>query len=161
MSAPITNILVAIDFSECSPTVLAQAVRLAGQTGARLHLGFIAHSSAFIVDTTYNRDIPEEFPEARKALADLQRLQSQLASDVSAEIHVRLSMSAHDGLLGLIMELKPDLVVLGSHGKGVLKRAILGSVCHQLALSSPVPVLIVPAPGREKLMSQPAPAKSL
>lgn len=159
MSTSTMNILVAIDFSECSTPALAQAIRLAGLTGARLHLGYVARSGAFIVDTTYSRNVPEEFPEARAALADLQRLQAQLAVGINSETHVRLSMSAQDGLLGLIMELKPDLVVVGSHGKGAFKRAILGSVCHHLALRSPVPVLIVPAPGREPHLNQPAPDK--
>ena len=157
MSTAPMNILVGIDFSECSNLVMSQAVKLVGQTGARLHLGYVAHSGEFIRDVTLRSNIPDDFPEAQKALVDLQRLQAQLGPDINTELHVRLSMSAQEGLLGLIMELKPDLVIVGSHGKGAFKRALLGSVCHQLSLNSPVPILIVPAPGREQLLNEPRP----
>jgi len=53
------------------------------------------------------------------------------------------------------MEVKPDFVVVGSHGKGILKRAFLGSVSGELARRSPVPVMIVPAPGLEQMLYQP------
>ena len=36
-----------------------------------------------------------------------------------------------------------DLVVMGSHGRGLLKRAVLGSVAHKLLGRCSVPVLIV------------------
>ena len=36
-----------------------------------------------------------------------------------------------------------DLVVVGSHGRTGLRRAVLGSVAEQLVRKSPVPVLVV------------------
>jgi nucleotide-binding universal stress UspA family protein len=38
-----------------------------------------------------------------------------------------------------------DLLVCGTHGRGFLGRALLGSVTQELVRNSPVPVLIVPA----------------
>jgi hypothetical protein len=61
------------------------------------------------------------------------------------------------GMLSLIKEIRPDLVVVCSHGKGLLKRALIGSVSSQLVQRSPVPVLVVPTPGREQVLNQPEP----
>lgn len=38
-----------------------------------------------------------------------------------------------------------DLVVMGSHGRGGLKRAILGSVADTVVRRAPCPVLVVPS----------------
>jgi nucleotide-binding universal stress UspA family protein len=160
MSTTWTNILVAIDFSDSSTPALAQAAALAALLGAQLHLSYVARSGAFIHDVTVGPDISEDFPEARQAYARLRDLQAQLSPGVDSQIHVRLSMSTQEGLLGLILELKPDLLILGSHGKGAFMRALLGSVSHQLLLQSPVPVLIVPAPGREQLLQAAPPSKA-
>lgn len=39
-----------------------------------------------------------------------------------------------------------DLVVVGSHGSGFLKRVLVGSVSHHLLHHGPCPVLVVPHP---------------
>jgi len=46
-------------------------------------------------------------------------------------------------ILNVVEETKPDLLVLGTHGRHGFKRAILGSVAEKLVRSSPVPVLTV------------------
>ncbi|HWE30225.1 MAG TPA: universal stress protein, partial [Polyangia bacterium] len=55
------------------------------------------------------------------------------------------------GLLEAVTQLLPQLLVVGSHGRHGIARALLGSVSESLARRSPVPVLIVPAPERETL----------
>ena len=42
-----------------------------------------------------------------------------------------------------IDELRPDLVVLGTHGRRGLRHAVLGSVAEKVVRLSPVPVLTV------------------
>ena len=48
-------------------------------------------------------------------------------------------------------ELKVDVIVVGSHGRGALSRILLGSVSEQVVRHAPCPVLVVrptPAPFR-------------
>lgn len=46
----------------------------------------------------------------------------------------------------LVDELGSDLVVVGTHGRRGLTRALLGSVAEAIIRTSPVPVLAVRAP---------------
>jgi nucleotide-binding universal stress UspA family protein len=150
------QILVGIDFSESSRLALLRAAELALRTSARLHLCHIACTDGLIADTNLGLNIPEDFPAARAARSDLQRMLAGLGAAIDGELHVRMSTSPLNGMMALIKELKPDLVMVGSHGKGVLKRALLGSLSAQLSQHSPVTVAIVPAPGREQLLHQTA-----
>lgn len=151
------HILVGTDFSESSTLAIQHAARMAQAMGARLHLAHIAKGEGFVADTNLGMNIPGDFPEAKEARASLQRLLLQLGAGVDGEVHVRLGSSPMVGMLSLIKDIKPDFVVVGSHGKGLLQRAFLGSVSNQLAGRSPVPVMIIPAPGREEALNQPEP----
>ena len=63
---------------------------------------------------------------------------------VKATFVQHTARSAHRGLLELIEEHKPDLVVVGSSSAGSLGRIALGSVNDALLHASPVPVAIAP-----------------
>ena len=150
------HILVGLDFSESSLMALAHALKLAERTGARLHLCHVVPRGGIAAPMNLGFNIPEEFPEAREARARLQRLHADLGAKVDAEVHLRMGEPVA-GILALIQELKPDLVVVCSHGKGRIRRALLGSVSSQLAQRSPVPVVLVPTPGRETALFAPEP----
>jgi nucleotide-binding universal stress UspA family protein len=45
-----------------------------------------------------------------------------------------------------------DLIVLTSHGRGGVRRWLLGSVAEKLVREAPVPVLLVPAVERGRVM---------
>ena len=47
-----------------------------------------------------------------------------------------------------------DLLVLTSHGRGGVRRWLLGSVAEKLVREAPVPVLLVPAPERGERMME-------
>lgn len=153
------HILVGIDFSDSSNLAVQHAARWAEACGGRLHLAHIAKGDGFVANTNLGMNIPSEFPEAKEARASLQRLLLQLGARIDGEVHVRLGVSPLEGMLSLIKEIKPDFVVVCSHGKGLLRRAMMGSVSNQLVQRSPVPVVVVPTPGREQILNQPEPPK--
>lgn len=153
---PIQHILVAIDFSESSELALAQARRLAERPNTRLHLCHIANGAGLDAPVSLGMSIPDDFPEAKEARTQLQHIQALLGSAIDTQIHLRMGEPVA-ALLTLIQELKPDILVVGSHGKGMLRRVLLGSVSSAMAQRSPIPVLVVPAPGREALLHAPEP----
>lgn len=148
--------MVCVDFSECSAAALGQASRIAELLRARLHLCHIAGDEGLVAATNLGLDVPNLFPAAKDARVRLQHELTRLGSSIEAEVHVRLGPPV-TGLLSLISEIRPMMVVVCSHGKGLFKQALLGSVSAELARRSPVPVLIVPAPGHESFV-QPEPA---
>lgn len=151
---PDQNILVAIDFSESSMLALSHACRLAERPGTRLLLCSIAPGVGIDAPVSLGMSIPDAFPGAREARARLQHLRAQLGSALDVQVYLRIGEPVAS-LLTLIQELKPDIFVVGSHGKGMLRRALLGSVSSAMAQRSPV---LVPAPGRETLLPAPEPA---
>jgi len=46
-----------------------------------------------------------------------------------------------------VSQWQPDLLVVGTHGKGLLDRMLLGSVTHRLLTDLPASLLVVPASG--------------
>ena len=96
---------------------------------------------------------PEEFPamhvyqeEAkRRAASKLDELVTQVKADLS-----NVSAKIADGsplheLLDYLKESRADLLVLGTHGHGVIASLLLGSVTEGMVRKSTVPTLIVPA----------------
>lgn len=153
MNNPALHILVGVDFSESSPIAVAHAVKLAERTQGRLHIAHIAPSNGVAAPVNLGMNIPDDFPEAKDARARLERVKATLGTSLDIELHVRIGTPV-EGLLTLVKELAPDLLVICSHGKNLLERTLLGSVSHRLVQVCPVPVLVVPAPGREALVSK-------
>lgn len=143
----IRHILVALDFNPISEHALDYAVDLAEKIGARvtvLHVYSLAVLMA--LDGEY---LPTADSAAHKA-ADAQRqLDAALAvfAGRKAEIQGVLRVGeAAEEVCAQAKELGADLVVVGTHGRGVLGRALLGSVAQSVLHASPVPVLTVRGP---------------
>lgn len=139
-------ILVPLDFSPVSKAVLAEAMRLARQTGARVVLTHVLLPPVNPVDF-YGVAIDQltTFATVAEAAANrrLQRLQKRLKGAVDI-------LPAETGrpatlILEQARRLKPGLIVLGSHGHGLMHDLILGSTAQAVLRRAPCPVLVVPS----------------
>jgi nucleotide-binding universal stress UspA family protein len=147
------TIVVALDFSDASGPVLEFAAKMAGVFGATLHLVHVVEP-----EPTYSAYgfTPEEFPaihvfqkEARsRAALALDEKRKTLSGDLKVETHL-LEGNPKNALLEFGMEIETDLMVLGSHGHGVVASMLLGSVAEGLVRKAEIPVLVVPAPHRK------------
>ena len=64
------------------------------------------------------------------------------ARGIEPRIEIREGDAAA-GILELARQEKPDLLVMGSHGKSGIRRLILGSVSQRVVTDAPCPVLVV------------------
>lgn len=144
------HILVGIDFSDSSAGAMYHAMALAEKLGAVLHLCHITPLNANLAaPTDLGLNVPAEFHDALEARRRLERIRAMIGPKINVELHLRMG-DAVRGMIELARELQPDMIVVGSHGFGAVMRLLLGSVSTQLIRTSPVPVLVVPAPGREE-----------
>lgn len=88
-------------------------------------------------------DLDEVRAEARRRV---ERLLAQWDIAVGA-IDVAIDASVPEGLRRIAADHDAELLVVGSHGHGALRAALLGSTSHALAGNAPCPVVVVPSPG--------------
>jgi nucleotide-binding universal stress UspA family protein len=161
MSANTKKIIVGTDFSDSSAVALYHAINLAERLKAQLHIAHITQAS-LTVPTDLGLNVPPELEEAKQARERLERMRTMIGGNLDVELHLRVGQPVTE-LLELVREIRPEMVVLGSHGRSAVMRMLLGSVSTELMRRSPVPVLVVPAPGREAELDaqpkvEPAPA---
>lgn len=143
------TILAALDFSDATPAVLEMASSLAKSYGAKLVLLHVVEPEPTY--TAYGFT-PDEFPaihlfqeEARKrATKKLEDTLSGVKATIpGAEVRLAEGSPLH-ALLDAGKEIEADIVVLGSHGHGVVASLLLGSVAEGMVRKAKIPTLVVP-----------------
>jgi len=139
----IKKILCAIDRSPSSLQAFGYALALARWQSARLNLlEVIEEAPPPGVNRAPTSDgVPNE---TRTTLErDLRRvLTARRASDVKVEISLRNGNVVQE-ILAQAKTSRPDLMVIGSHGRGGIQRLVLGSVAEKVLRLATCPVLTV------------------
>jgi len=131
------NILVPVDFSDCSDKALQYAIAFAKQFEANLTLLHVVQSYP-VTPEMYTVDM---LP-SRYGKEDLEALAHIVPESVQCKTVLR-SGTPHIEIVGLAKELSIDLLILSTHGRTGLARAIIGSTAEQVVRHSPCPVLVV------------------
>ncbi len=136
------RILLATDLSEQARKAAAEAVRLARRYGAQLH---VLH-----VDVIAQPGIEgfEHAPLAGHVGSFDQVALDAVGRDVGVSYRNTVTAIFRDtsearGILRYAAQKNIDLIVLGTHGRGAVAEAFMGSVAQRVARESPVSVLIV------------------
>jgi nucleotide-binding universal stress UspA family protein len=143
---PPTSILVPTDFSPQADQALDYACALAAKLGATVNLVSVvgipalgvpelgAAMTASVID-----DMVRDNQKSLEALADARRGQATIG-----QVLLRTG-DARDVIPAVAEEIGADLIVIGTHGRRGLSRALLGSVAEYVVRISRVPVLTVRA----------------
>lgn len=148
-SFPPQRILVPLDFSAQSREALTYAVQMAKQLSAQLvvvHIGPPIPTFAYplpeataLQTAQWTETLRDRQAAARQALDAEVRPWSE---GVGFELHFEEGEPT-DAIVRSADEFECTLVVMGSHGRTGLRRALLGSVAEKTARLARVPVLIV------------------
>ena len=141
-AARIGTVGVAYDGSPESHAAVDEAVAIASETGARLHVVSVVApiTLAWVGPATYP---PADVTDAtrRHRRAELDELLAGLPPELSAEGRLREGRPAAE----IVLESEAaDLFVMGSRGYGAMRRVVLGSVAGEVMRTAHCPVLVVP-----------------
>jgi nucleotide-binding universal stress UspA family protein len=75
---------------------------------------------------------------------ELQGLVHDTLGDVKVKLHLRSHTSIAEGIIAATSELGADLLVVGSHAHGVIRRALLGSIAEKVLRLATMPTILVP-----------------
>ena len=139
----IKKILCAIDRSPSSLQAFGYATALARWQGARLDLLEVIEEAPPPGGSRAPKD-DDVANGTRTALEhDLKRvLTSRRASDLKVKIFMRKGRVVQE-ILAQAKTSRPDLIVIGSHGRGGVQRLVLGSVAEKVLRLATCPVLTV------------------
>jgi nucleotide-binding universal stress UspA family protein len=147
------NVLVATDFSEPSSRALEYGRALARTFNASLHVVHVIDNvllqgmAGGVVPVNYG-DLLGELEEAGR-----RQLEATVAEDDRRELGAKpvlltFTDPAH-GIVTYATKEKIDLIVMGTHGRGVWSHLLMGSVAEKVVRMAPCPVLTVRHPERE------------
>ncbi len=142
-----TRLLVPVDFSVCSRLVAAQAGALAARLGADVILLHVARAPAGLpADAEVAPDGEGASvqgylsDEARAGLSPYVAAASEAGASVSSTVVVGPVVPT---IHKVVAESGADLIVMGTHGRRGVARALLGSVAEQTLRTANVPVMMV------------------
>ncbi len=147
----LNNILFATDFSDASRNALPFATALAHRYHSTV---FLANVLEEIPVPSVPMDYMPEETETDRARAQermLELLKSELFHDLKTEVVIEPGF-IWPVLAKTVQDRKIDLMVVGTHGRGALRRLLLGSAAEEICRHAPCPVITVgphvkPLPG--------------
>ncbi len=144
MNEGYSKVFVALDGTEQQDFVLARAIKVAANNGARLYIGHVIDSTALEAAGAYPADLVQGLEEAfRTSIAT--QLEEARATPEIPEVEVviragRIRETLKDDMLDVI---RPDLVMCGARGLSSIKYALLGSISTFLLRSTDCDILVV------------------
>lgn len=144
------RILVPVDGSPTSSKGLDEAIQLAGLTGGQLKLIHVVDELSLAISAGGYAGPIDGLMETLRAggreLLDKASAHAK-ASGIEAEVLLagNLGSSVTDAVLEEAQRWPADLIVIGTHGRRGVRRALLGSSAETILRSAKTPVLLVRA----------------
>jgi nucleotide-binding universal stress UspA family protein len=144
------TILVPIDYSDVTDTLLEEACQLAGALDATLHL---VHAATIgpVVYSAYQAGMGTAYPRKTKiemleeAAEHLGRVAETCRPNVQTVTTSLLEGNAGPAIMEEARRVSPMMIVLGSHGHGALHHLLAGSVCEHVMKHAVCPITVVPS----------------
>lgn len=136
------NILVPLDFSECSKEALKVAITLAKKTQSKL---FLLH--ALDLPVRLATEEPNSFPETiyfmKLARQKFEEIHQDIAYQGVETVDILENNLIAQSIEEMVGKHSIDLVVMGSNGASGMKEVFIGSNAEKVVRRSKVPVLVI------------------
>jgi nucleotide-binding universal stress UspA family protein len=135
------KILVPHDFSDTSMAAVRYAEALAHNFGAQIHLLHVSDKARFEMVTEFPLGLDGTVDDAaRERLLKILTPREQIEFRPIFEFR---SGSPAAEIVKYAKETDVDLIVMGTHGRGLVAHVVLGSVAEKVVRTAPCPVLTV------------------
>jgi nucleotide-binding universal stress UspA family protein len=154
-----TRILLATDGSGEAELATRTAVDLAQMSDSELHVVHVIDASpspallypdvtdpegAEVPDQVLEQDLERRAEQRGREVLDAEAERVQSAGGTVAQTHVAMGDAPRE-IVHLAEDLEAGLIVMGSRGRGGIRRALMGSVSDSVVRHAHCPVLIVRA----------------
>jgi nucleotide-binding universal stress UspA family protein len=139
------RILVATDFSEASQVALDYGRDLARSYGGALHLLHVSDDVRWRYSLDMSPVLLTSVQDDLEATSRV-RLEALLTDDdrqLDVSTEVRTSPAVAEAIVDYARDQRIDLIVIGTHGRGVMSHFLMGSVAERVVRTAPCPVLTV------------------
>lgn len=140
------NLLVAINFSDLAPEIIANSIELAQALQAKIWLVHVADPNPFFIG--YEVEPPvlraQREEELKRERSELQAMASQIEShgiEVSAELLPGTPVSC---IIDKAAEINADMIIIGKEDHGFFYKTFMGSTSEGVVSKSDCPVLVIP-----------------
>ena len=155
------NVLVTTDGSARAEKAATYAIDLAKSSGGKLHVVSVVDQdkprNAGEIDSDFYEEIADS-PNVDAEALELKRKRPEMefasriveqasAAGVDASMMVKVGNPAEQ-ILNTAVELGSEVIVIGSHGRGAMGTALMGSVATGIIHKGEIPVLVVPVHGK-------------
>ena len=148
-----TKILLATDGSKEAELAATTATDLAKSTGSELHVLYVGEAANPYVDAVeragdepvnlqLDTELKRQFERQAREVLDVEAERVRAASGAVAQAHLSMGKADHE-IVTLAEEIGAGLIVMGSRGRGGIRRALMGSVSDSVVRHSHCPVLVV------------------
>lgn len=139
------DILFPIDFSESSKKILPYVLTLSQAFGSTVHLLYVVRDlkylTSFHVPHPSLTLIENEIAESSQKMME-KVCEEELQGCPRFVKKILIGDPAHE-IIQYAQEEKIDLIIMGTHGRKGLEKALFGSVAEKVVKNSPVPVLTI------------------
>lgn len=143
-----SNILIAVDGSNCSMNAVKKGIELAKDLSAKVMLLSVVDITNMIdtsaVGGIIDKDVESVYKEEANAVAE--KAMKKYPYDKTTKI-VEEGI-AKEAINSIAEERKADLIIMGTHGRTGLNHLFMGSVAEYVVRHSKIPVMVVTS-GRE------------
>jgi nucleotide-binding universal stress UspA family protein len=149
LRAPLRRVVVPIDLSAHALHALDVAMRWVASLGPADSLPEMIALHVLPASVQFTARAIDDAAIAARLQAEVAAVQARagLHADLNVRTDVRWADDTADEIVRYIDTEQVDMAVLGTHGYGMLERALLGSVSSAVARSAGCPILLVPPDG--------------